>query len=381
MILILEPRLIIFMKGYKGMTTIDDDKIYIRSHVARDFLQSAALFKHEKQVVWEYVSNSLEYIDDGIIPLVNVTIDNRKKRIYISDNGRGMNWEDIKNFFIMHGENIDRKKGKKGRGMFGTGKCAAFGIADKLIVNSVKDNKRSIVVLNRSEIDKMSSEDPIPVEKIEKEIPVRAENGTTIIIEKIKIKNINQSAIIQYIERQISKWKNGIVYINNHECEFSEPPIVERKIFKPEGRVKEIIGDVELTIKISSSPLDEDDRGVSIYSNGIWHETTLAGNERREMSQFIFGEIDVPELDDDKSSISPYDMSRSMKLNPKNEVVRCLYSFVGQKIDIGRRQLVKEEKIRKATEEAKKLQKQANDIAEIINNDYGYIESPSDKNN
>ena len=41
-----------------------------------------------------------------------------------------MDWGGLKNFFIMHGENIDRKMGRRVLGMFGTGKSAAFGIAE-----------------------------------------------------------------------------------------------------------------------------------------------------------------------------------------------------------------------------------------------------------
>ena len=48
------------------------------------------------------------------------------------------------------------------------------------------------------------------------------------------------------------------------------------------GQAKDILGEVELILKVSKSPLEEDLRGVSIYSNGVWHETTMAGNEGRE---------------------------------------------------------------------------------------------------
>ncbi len=109
-------------------------QLYVTSHVARDLLQNAALFRTDKLVVWEYVSNGLEYVDKGTNPVVKVTLDSGKKRIIIADNGRGMDWRDLQNFFVMHGENIDRKHGKPGRGRFGTGKSAAFGIADILRV-------------------------------------------------------------------------------------------------------------------------------------------------------------------------------------------------------------------------------------------------------
>ena len=66
------------------------DKIEVSSHVARDLLQSAALFKEEKDVVWEYVVNSLQYVNSGVAPRVQVWIRPTKKEIEIGDNGRGM---------------------------------------------------------------------------------------------------------------------------------------------------------------------------------------------------------------------------------------------------------------------------------------------------
>src|SRR5680860_1609962 len=102
----------------------------VRSHVARDLLQSAGLFKTDKTVIWEYVSNGLQYMDAGASPIVTVRLDDKHKRISIKDNGRGMNWRGLENFFVMHGENVDRRQGKGGRGRFGTGKSAAFGIAN-----------------------------------------------------------------------------------------------------------------------------------------------------------------------------------------------------------------------------------------------------------
>ena len=87
----------------------------VRSHVSRDLLQSAAMFKNERLVVWEYVSNGLDYVEHGTSPMVRVRLDTRAKRITVEDNGRGMDWAGLENFFVMHGENVDRKAGRPGR--------------------------------------------------------------------------------------------------------------------------------------------------------------------------------------------------------------------------------------------------------------------------
>src|SRR5207244_9767032 len=80
--------------------------------------------------------------------------------------------------------------------------------------------------------------------------------------------------------------------------------------------------------------------------------------------------IEVPKLDEDKSPIAPFDVSRSMRLNPENEIVRALYAFVGQKVEAVRRVLAEEDKKRKSEEEMKRLTKQAAEIARVINEDF-----------
>lgn len=346
-------------------------KLYVKTHVARDLLQSAALFKTDTLVVWEYVSNSLQYVDSDVNPIVKVIINNSKKYISIEDNGRGMDWEGLKNFFVMHGENIDRKEGKTGRGRFGTGKSAAFGIANILRITTVRNGKRSKVELKRKDVEEISSEAPIPVQEIEREVPTNESNGTLIEIEEIHLKSLDQKSIIEYIERHLAKWpKNATVFVNNHECEYSEPPIANEYVFKPESIIKDYLGNVELIIKESKKPLEKEIRGVSVFSKGVWLETTLAGSEGRDMSQYLFGEIDVPKLEEDDSPIPPYDLSRSMKLNPNNDTVKYLYAFIGEKIEKIRRDLVQKEKKRNAEEEAKKLAKQSEEIANVINEDF-----------
>lgn len=346
-------------------------QLHIRSHVARDLLQSAALFKTDKLVIWEYVSNGLQYVDAGTTPVMRVVLDSKKKRASIRDNGRGMDWSDLQNFFVMHGENLDRKAGRAGRGRFGTGKSAAFGIADILRVTTVRDGKRSQVEISRRDIQSMNDVDGIPVRTLQSEVPTREANGTLIEIEDIKLRALDQAAIIAYVERHLARWRKDVsVWVNNHCCEWNEPPVAREEKYVTQGTTRGILGEATLVLKVAKSPLDEDLRGVAVFSKGVWYETTLAGNEGREMSQYIFGEIDVPALDEDSSDIPAFDMSRTMRLNPANTLVQAINAFVGQKIEVLRRELAEVEKQRKAGEEARRLDKQASEIAQIINQDF-----------
>jgi hypothetical protein len=345
--------------------------IFVKSHVSRDLLQNAALFKTDKLVVWEYVSNGLQYVDHSTNPTVSVKLDSKNRRITITDNGRGMDWDGLQNFFVMHGQNVDRIGGRPGRGRFGTGKSAAFGIADVLRVSSVRYGKRSTVEITRQDLEAASSGSPIPVRTIEREVASLAPNGTRVEIEKIHLRSLDQGGIIRYIDRHLAHWpKNCAVLVNDHECEYLEPAIADERRFQPASPLLDKLGAVDLVLKVAKAPVEEDLRGVSIFSNGIWHETTLAGSEGKEMANYIFGEIEVPQLDDDQSPIPPFDLSRSMRLNPSNELVQFIYAFISQSVEQVRRELVEHETRRKASEEAQRLAVEASEIARFINEDF-----------
>jgi hypothetical protein len=352
-------------------------QLQVTSHVARDLLQSSAVFEHERLVVWEYVSNGLDYVDPKIKPVVKVLIDNKKKKITCTDNGRGMDFDGLHNFFTMHGENIDRKQKRHVRGFFGTGKSAAFGIASVLRVTTNQNGKRSRVELRKEDVEAASSGDPIPVRVLENEVPTADPNGTAVEIEKIHLKHVDQKSVIEFIERHLARWsKDATVFVNNHECEFKEPAVRQEYTFEPEGAFKDALGEVQLQIKVSKTPLEEDIQGISIFSNGVWYETTLAGSERKDQANLIFGEIDIPSLaDQGTADIPAFDLSRRMKLNKSNPLVQRIHAFIGIHVEQIRKQLVEEEKERKKSEQSQKLKKEASKIAQIINDDFAAFQN------
>ena len=225
-------------------------------------------------------------------------IKDQERKILIADNGRGMAWSDLQTFFLMHGENADRRKGRPGRGFFGTGKSAAFGIADTLRVTTVRNGRRSKVELTRSAIESMGSGEPIPVKTIERDLTTDQTNGTLIEIENVHLRKIDQSSVVQHVERHISRWAAVTVFVNNHQCEYKEPPLDREFAFHPETpEQRRTLGNAELKVKVSKIKLDEGARGISIFSRGVWHETTLAGAAGRETSDYIFGETRRPPTD------------------------------------------------------------------------------------
>ena len=340
----------------------------VTSHVGRDLLQSAQLFRHEHSVVWEYVSNGLQYKDPMTRPTAIVKVDVKAKTISIRDNGRGMLVNDLQRYFQMHGENLDRKEGRPGRGYFGTGKSAAFGIANTLRITTIRNGKLSKVELRRADIDNCRDGEEIPVRILEREIPSKDKNGTLVEIEDIFLKKIDIPSMIRHIERHVAHWPDATVIVNHHECEFIEPDVHREYKFPTQGtEYEKLLGPTTLVVKVAKAPLDEELRGVAVLADGVWHETTLAGCDRKPFAEYLFGDIDVPRLSTPQSDIPAFDMSRSMKLNPRNEIVGEMLRFIGVNLESVRKELEKQDRERRQTEEQKKLREQGSKIAELIN--------------
>jgi hypothetical protein len=196
-------------------------------------------------------------------------------------------------------------------------------------------------------------------------------NGTTIEIEGVKLPKLDPQAIVSYVERHLAAWpnKDAVVVVNGHVCEYSEPAIRFERSFRPSPAEATAIGDVELVVKVAKAPLNDELRGISIFADGVWHETTLAGLERKEYADYLYGEIDVPRLDDEHE-LPAFDASRRQQLNRENPVVRQLIPFIGRSLEAVRAELASEAKKQQESEQAKRLAREAEKIESIINEDF-----------
>jgi histidine kinase/DNA gyrase B/HSP90-like ATPase len=267
-------------------------KLKVTSQVGRDILASAAHFKTEASVVWEYVANSLQYVDPGVTIKVQVVIKPKDRSIEIRDNGTGMDAEGFRHFFTMHGENLERRIGRPGRGKFGTGKSAAFGIAKSLRVDTRRKGIRNVAELRREMID-ASAGGSVPVTVLLRDESFQGPNGTTVTIGDVILDRINTISIIEYIERHLSsfRYQKPEVEVNGHPCVPKEITITDTKTFRPSFSQSEKIGEIELTVKISQVPLDDEDQGIHITA-GIGNLVAIerAGLEKKEFGNYLFGE-------------------------------------------------------------------------------------------
>ncbi len=346
--------------------------IKVTSHVGRDLLASASVFKAEESVVWEYVVNSLQYVDRGVSPIVSVQVLPRAHAITISDNGQGMSEDDLRHFFTMHGVNRERRAGRPGRGKFGTGKSAAFGIAKSLQIETRYNGLYNKVYLTRDHVNQSDGRN-IPLDWVVRNAPTELPNGTTVTIGDIQLPRIDSTAITEYIERNLAFFRgsNPQVAVNSHVCEYHEPRITSTRTFNPSPEQAAVIGDVLLTIKVAQAPLREVEQGIAITAGlGNLLAIECAGIERKEYGNYLFGEIDVPKLEESTSAIAPIDPTRNLQLNPKHPVAIVLLSFIGSKLDEVRGELVAEDRKRRQTLQARQLAAESAKIAELLNKDF-----------
>ena len=160
-----------------GMTT----------HAGRSLLQETARFSNEGKAVGEYVKNSWQYTDND--PTVEIIVNQDNKSIRIQDNSNGMDLNDIKRrFLVLHQENIERAKGKIGRGEYGTGKIAALGIGEILRVRTVRNKKINEFEIRRSDCKAAISEKEVKVHWKKENEDTQEDNGTIIDILKFRQK-------------------------------------------------------------------------------------------------------------------------------------------------------------------------------------------------
>ena len=133
-------------------------------------------------------------------------------------------------------------------------------------------------------------------------------------------------------------------------------------------------------MKVSPVPLDKERSGIDILSKGIWHDT-YSGTIEEEIRRRISGEVDVPALEErhDTEKVAPFDNTRNMTLNITNPMVATLLGWVDQCLHELAGELTRKEKERRATEEARRLESQARQLARVLNDDFRTLQMELDK--
>lgn len=372
-----KPNIIIrWLRGMEGAPAQPKSAaavLRVTSHVARDLLQNAAYFNSVPKAVTEYVTNAIDNAPPG--QSVHCTVRLSRETIRIADDASGMTRAELDNFFQMHGENVQRKRGRAVRGKFGTGKSAAFGIASTLKIETVKDGKRNVVELRRADVQAAHDGQPIPVRELVLDEATTQRAGTTIVAEDLLVKNIDPDATRAYLERTLGRHlRVHHVTVNEVACKYREPVAVKSYRYRAPREIQDALGNAVCVLKISKEPLTRDENTVAVLSGGFLHATTLAGKQGEPFTEYIFGEVEVPRLDEDTSPIPAFDNTRSLTLNPQNPLVQTLTRWLAECIAEVQHELIERDKRRRYSKEMRVLRKVSGEIETFLNEDFRVVQ-------
>jgi uncharacterized protein (TIGR02391 family) len=139
----------------------------------------------------ELIANA--YDADASEVLINLEEENNKpKNILIIDNGDGLSYEEINDKFLVIGRNrrLDegdqpsRKYKRKSTGKKGLGKLSLFGLANTIIIKTIKDNTLNEFILDWDKLSQATGVYKPDATKINESTDDK--NGTTIILQKLK---------------------------------------------------------------------------------------------------------------------------------------------------------------------------------------------------
>ncbi len=353
----------------------------MKGNLGKAILQTSAQFTEPTSAIWEYVINAIEYREkpDGL----RVSITMNKNEVVISDNSNGMDHEILKNFFTFSGENLARKNKQASwlkRGINGSGKIAAFGFADELEVDTVKNYRRNAYKLTRKYIENNPQDSQeIPLKNLKLDEKVDEPNGTTI-----KISNLNskpdQNKLIRKIEREISHWKSYDIKItvNSVVCEPKQLDIEKTYTFQSEGDIKDRYGDFKLNIHVSKYPLEGFDIGVKVLCNNNIVGIEDCGLGSSPYGNYLTGDVEIPELEKPIDNIFPFDQTRKQILNRTHKGVKELIFFMGPKLESVKKELVDKKNEERNSAKSKKLEKICDGLSNSLNDHWNDIKRKID---
>lgn len=349
-----------------------DGPLEVVTHVGRDVLANAAHFATVPKAVHEYVSNSIDATPAGRACTVRVAIasSGTHRRIAVADDASGMSREQLRAFFTMHGENLQRRAGRKVRGRFGTGKIAAFGRADRLRVETVQRGLRNVVELAKADLETARPGRPIRVRELVVDETTTDADGTLVLIEDLQRgTRVDRAEIARYLQRQLGRHLvQHRVYVEGERVEYAPPEAIEEHRFASPERVSELAGGpLELVVRIAARPLTPEENGVAVLCNGFLNAMTLAGCEGKPEAQYLFGELEAAALDDDASPVPAFLATRDLTLNPWHPTVAEVLPWMRSSLEGVRRELVRRAGDRRRAAEQQELARLGDDISTLLN--------------
>ena len=271
-------------------------------------------------VISEMVANAWD-ADASIVRIVFDEGDiNERSKITVSDNGRGMSYEEIEDKYLRVGrkKRVDdgtdtTPKGRKVMGRKGIGKLSIFGIATRAEIKTIRESKKNTFLMDVDDMLKEAQTGKYTPKIISLDEYTTDKSGTTITLMGLKRKSrVDTQSIKRGIAKHFLVIGNGFqVQINGENIlpsdKFNESNWEQKwkidEYLSPDDHQWPVSGWIGAT----KQPLDEDSRGVIITARGklIQKPTMFDIKSGGKFSySYIAGEIRAEFFDMDEDYIS-----------------------------------------------------------------------------
>ncbi|MDR2406500.1 MAG: TIGR02391 family protein [Bacteroidales bacterium] len=316
----------------------------------------------------ELISNAYD-ADSSEVHIKLEEENNIPKGILVSDNGEGLSYDEINDKFLVIGRNrrLDegdqpsKKYKRRPTGKKGLGKLALFGLANTIIIRTIKNNTLNEFVLDWEKLSQATG-----VYKPDATIvnePIICGNGTTIILQKLKrVTPFNPSSLADSLSRFFIFDNNfnvsietmagdKIIITNKRKYETISREFewkIETEPYIPSG--SEYSGKINGELITAEKPLSPQSglRGVTLFSRGklVNVPEFFSNSTSSHFFQYLTGWFNVDfidELEDDVISTNRQSLDWE---NPDMQKLRDFLSGIISQINQEWRKKRKEKKER-----------------------------------
>lgn len=346
---------------------MEDDKLVMKFEAHTIEHLGVKMYSHTPPAIAELIANSY----DACAKVVNIRLfDKEGFKIEVEDDGDGMTFDEVNDYFLRIGRNRRKEKqlnscGRKPTGKKGLGKLALFGLGNQITVITKKDNSQVKFTLDYNKILDWNGTDYTPDFEISE---IGDETGTIIILEDLKRKS---NYPLEEYARNIAKLfnfkeKNFKVFISLNNGEAIEihnklkyeniAPQFEwkfqeiKEIANSEYEYKDkIVGKLITTEK----PLKPGLRGITLFANGrLANSAEFFGrSESSHFYSYLTGWLDVDFIDNYPDD---YISTDRQSLNWENEVTNKLRVYLSDTLKaLEQLWRVKRKELKKETIKAK----------------------------
>lgn len=307
------------------------------------------MYSHTVPAIAELVANAY---DAGATVAEVLLYDKPEHKIVIKDDGTGMSFDEINDFYLRIGRNRRRENqpsclNRKPTGKKGLGKLALFGLGNRIEISTVKDGEQVTFILDYADIlqSKGDYEPKFNSKPVDSSVP----NGTIITLTELtKKQGYPLDNYTDHLARLFDfPDPNFIIKISLND---GEPQIIDSmlkyKSVTPqfEWKYEDLIQTDTLAEKaekyISSGlikgkfittekPLKNNMKGITLFANGrmVNEPEFFRSSESSHFYSYLTGWLNVDFIDDDNEDLISTDRK---SLDWKQPITTTLRDFLGE---------------------------------------------------